>query len=177
VDLTGDTIIIYPGKGRLILLSFLALALVGCGVWLVALFVTGEHGSLPMLLVGCISALFFGYGAFFLLRRTFAPEPSLVVGPDGLLDNASVTCAGFISWEEVEVIFPYRFQRQWFLGMIPRDLEAILARQPLFKRKAMTWNIALGAAPINVPQNILPMPVTTLARVIAERYPVHVDLP
>jgi hypothetical protein len=111
------------------------------------------------------------------VAKELLPEPSLVVGPDGLLDNASVTCAGFISWEDVEVVFPYRFQRQWFLGMIPRDLEAILARQPLFKRKAMTWNIALGAAPINVPQNILPMPVEALARIIAERYPVHVEFP
>lgn len=173
---TDESIVIYPSRGKLALFLAGALAFVAVGVWMVAVSWTEEPEALFLPILGAVCILFFGYGAYYLLRRLVVREPSLIIGADGLLDHASATGVGFLAWDEIEVIVPYRFQNQRFLGIFPLDLEAVLRRQPALKQKAMKMNMALGAAPVNIPENILPMRVDALARMIAERYQVHVEM-
>ena len=42
------------------------------------------------------------------------------------------------------------------------DVEAVIARQPRFKRAMAKMNRGMAGAPFNIPQNMLPMPAEEL---------------
>jgi len=172
-DAARPDVVIYPSKGKLVLSLLGALAFVAVGVWMI-IHGWANQGESFLILAGLLVLAFFGFCAGYALLRLLVPKPSLVIGPHGLLDNASAMGAGFITWDEVAWIKPYQFQGQTFLGIVPRDLQAVLKRQSAMTRKAMEMNVSMNAAPINIPQSILPMRVEALAQLIAERYRVHV---
>ena len=56
---------------------------------------------------------------------------------------------------------------------MPKDLEALLKKQPRWKRTAIRANLSMGAAPLNVPQSALGVKVSDLVQEIEQRRPRH----
>lgn len=129
-----------------------------------------EEGGWFIGTVAVASVAFFGACGAYALFRIARPTPAVVINSQGIVDNASAVSVGFIRWDEIDELREYRFQNQVFLGIVPRDLDAILARQPAWKRSAIRANLRLGAAPVNIPQGVLPMTVTDLLREINVRF-------
>lgn len=120
--------------------------------------------------VGFATVVFFGACGAYALFRIAKPTPAVVINRQGILDNASATGVGFIAWDEIDELREYRFKNQIFLGIVPRDLDALLAKQPAWKRGAIRANLKLGAAPVNIPQVVLPMSVSHLLHEIEARF-------
>ena len=160
-------LVVPPNRARFWRLGVSSLVFAAFGVWLVvrALLVEDRaFGAWSAVVagIGVASIVFFGLcGAWFFVRLA-SPTPLLVIDDRGLVDSASAVGVGFVAWSEIEELRQYRFGRQTFLGVVPRDHAAILQRQRLWKRWIMRLNRRFGALPINVPASALPMPVSDL---------------
>jgi hypothetical protein len=141
-----------------------AVALVGLAV---AFALYGEEMGAPVLAIAVAAGAgvpFFGACAVYLLHRLVVPRPALVVDEEGIYDNATLMAVGLIRWEEIERVEVYRFQGQVILGIYPKNLVAVLARQGWLKRRLIRLNLKLGCAPINIPEVAVPIKVEELAR-------------
>jgi hypothetical protein len=63
---------------------------------------------------------------------------------------------GFMSWDSIDGLREYRFKDRVLLGIVPKDLDSLIARQSLWKRWAIRANLSLGCDPVNIPQAMLP---------------------
>ena len=120
--------------------------------------------------MGLVATVFFGAVAVSVLYRMLNPEPAVIINAHGIVDNSSGTSIGFIAWDEIAEVSEYTFQNQTFLGIMPKDLDRLLARMPKWKRAAIRANLGLGAAPINIPQVVLGVKVSDLVREINVRF-------
>lgn len=102
------------------------------------------------------------------LFRLCVPTPAVVVDDEGLLDNASITGAGMLRWEEISDVFAYEFKGQRMLGIVPVDGVAF-ERLPRLKRLVLGINKHIGVPPFNIPLKILPVSADELLASIEER--------
>jgi hypothetical protein len=109
------------------------------------------------LLLAVVCVGFFGYALlFFLGRLMFFWRPALVVGSEGLYDDASALGAGWIRWEEIGGARLLSYGGQPYIALRLRDEAAFLSRQPQPKR----WLIRLNrrrftGATVNIPTRFL----------------------
>jgi hypothetical protein len=164
---TSDELVVPMSRLKLVALALGAALFVVGGAWLISL--AGTLGPFVME-VGVAAIVFFGACGVYALYRIARPRPALVVSPRGILDNSSAISVGFIAWDDVAALREYRFNDQVFLGIVPKNLDAILARQPAWKRAAIRANLGLGADPVNIPQVVLPMSVSQLLQEIEMRF-------
>jgi hypothetical protein len=61
------------------------------------------------------------------------------------------------------------------LGIVPKDLETFLSRRHPVRRSLVRLNLALGCAPLNIPQVLLRVKVSELAELLHARYGVRVE--
>ena len=144
-----------------------SVAFVVAGAWMLS---RVQQEGVDVVAVGLAAITFFGASGSYALFRLARPRPAVVINSRGIVDNASALGVGLIEWGEIDQCHEYRFQNQVFLGIVPRDLEALLARLPAWKRSAIRANLLLGAAPVNIPQVVLPMKVSELVREIERRF-------
>lgn len=164
-------LVVYPSASRMVLLVIGGLGFVGLGVWL--LFLPESEQEPGAAIVGYIGIVFFGACAAYGVFRLLVKRPALIVDARGLTDNGSALGVGLLRWDEIATIGEYRFRGQTMLGIVPRNLERVLSRVGPFKRFALRANLRLGAAPLNIPQMVLPVPVGDLVEAIAKRYDVN----
>ena len=68
-----------------------------------------------------------------------------------MTDNGSALAAGFIPWEEITSAAIITLQGKRFLGIFLHNNAAVLARQPLLKRKTMETNLKMVGTPVTIP--------------------------
>ena len=164
-----DDVVIYPSKLKALLMAAGSLLFVALGFYLAS---ERVHRRLPLwaiVVVAYIGIPFFGLSFLYMLYRLLFPKPSVVISREGIFDNASAVGAGMLRWEEIAEIYPYDFMGQRMLGLVPRDAEAVIARQPPLKRVLARMNRGLVQAPFNIPQTTLSIPVDELLKIIEER--------
>jgi hypothetical protein len=167
---TGD-LVVHASRGKLVMMALGSAAFVATGIALLT-FAPGESIKIPI--VATLAIVFFGACGAYAVRRLLSPQPAVVINREGIVDNASATGVGLVRWDEIAELCEYTFQNQTFLGIVPKNLDRVLERQPAWKRTALRANSALGVSPINIPQAVLPMPVSELLREIQSRYHVEV---
>lgn len=109
-----------------------------------------------------IGAPVFSFALIYLGYRLLKPAPAVIINQEGIVDNASAFGAGLIRWEEIESMFVYRVMDNAFLGIVPVNLEAVLARQPTMKRFLFRMNKGMAQAPFAISGGGLPMSVEEL---------------
>lgn len=171
----GD-IVIFPHRGKLVLVLLGAVGFVAIGIFLLWYRNVGAFRRVEFVLTGLASILFFGLVAVYVVYRLVWRRPAVIIGPGGIVDHSSLLGVGRLQWSEVAYIEAYRFRNQPMLGVYPRDLDAVLARLPGWHRRAIRMNLSLGCAPMNLPQVTLPGRIDDLARLIASRFDVEVRL-
>jgi hypothetical protein len=161
----SNELVVPASVRKLVAIAAGSVAFALAGAWLVR-----NPDNLTDVLAGAAAIVLFGACGIVVIVRIVRPTPAVVINDKGILDNASALGAGFIAWDEIADLREYRFNSQVFLGIFPKQLDAILARQSAWKRQAIRANLALGAAPINIPQVVLPITVTELLREIRRRF-------
>lgn len=168
-QVSKDRMIVYPGKGRTLLLSILSLAFVAVLVW--AAFnrdTIGENAQgittviapiLPLILV--IGIPFFSLCTVYLLYRLVKPKPSLRIDKEGIYENASLASVGLIRWDEIERMGMYSLAGQKMIGIVPTDFEPFLQRQSGVKRSLLSAN-KNKEFPISIPQNASEVPLESV---------------
>jgi hypothetical protein len=93
-----------------------------------------------------------------------------VINREGIYDNASIVGAGLIRWDEINDLRQCQFINQLYLGVFPKDPDAVIARQSAWKRLMMRLHKHINAPPVNIPQGALPITISELLREIAVRF-------
>jgi hypothetical protein len=104
-----------------------------------------------------ISAPLFSLPLLYSCYRLLKRSPALIISQEGIFDNASIFSAGMIRWEEIKSLFIYNVMDNRLLGIIPFDVETILARQSSVKRFLLRIGNDSSAAPFAIPEDALPM--------------------
>ena len=137
----GERIVTHPRWWpllRLIIGQAVFVAACALGLWWAA---ANAANPLVMAAIGFLLALC----ALLLtlnLARLVMRGPTLIVGPDGILDGGSqiVTGRGLIRWDEIVTVFEYTYKSRKFsptqrmLMFVLTDLKAVRDRQPFIKR-------------------------------------------
>lgn len=160
-----NEVVIYPNRLKLLGFAAGSLAFV-----LFGLYAGGKPGPLSLVIfaygvVVPVFGLLFAYAVYRLSVR----RPLLVISDEGLFDNASAVGAGMLRWEEIAEVFTFELAGQRFIGIVPVDMEAVIARQPRLKRAMAKMNRGMSGTPFNIPQNMLPMPTEELYLLILKR--------
>lgn len=162
----SNELVIPPSRLKLLGTLLGALGFVALGLLL--MFVDMREGLLAKL-IGLVCVAFFGAVALSALKHLLSLGPAIVINAKGIVDNSSGVSVGFIAWDEIAEVREYTFQNQTFLGITLKDAATVIARQPRWKRTAIRANLKLGAAPVNIPQSVLGVKVSDLARQINAR--------
>lgn len=165
---SGDVNDLVIPASRLRLLGYFAggLGFAALGVFLIA---DAARYDLVSMVIGLVTVMFFGAIAVTAFYRLVTAAPAIVINADGIVDNASGVSVGLIPWDQIREVREYRVQNQVFLGIVPKDVNALLKKQPRWKRAAIRANLSMGAAPVNIPQGSLGMKVSDLVREIEQR--------
>ena len=143
-----------------------ALAFVALGVFLIR--VPTRHGVWAQFM-GAVAVAFFGAVGAAVLFRLLRPGPAILIDNDGILDDASGVSLGRIRWDQVGEIDEYRVKDQAFLSIMLKDLDALIAQQPFWKRRVIRANLRMGAAALNIPQASLGIKLSDLRREMEQR--------
>ena len=119
--------------------------------------------------VGLVTLVFFGAIAVSILFHLAKGGPAIIINAQGIVDHSSGVSVGLIPWDHIRDVREYRVQDQVFLSITPKNLEALLKKQPRWKRAVMRANLSMGAGPVNVPQAALGVKVSDLVREIDQR--------
>lgn len=164
-----DCVVVYLSRFKLGLILLGSLVFVALGV--VLALAAEERGIAfwKVVVVSYVGVPFFSYCALFSAWRLLFRRPALVIDARGITDAASAFGVGHVGWDEVERVLLYNVSGQAMLGIFPLDTARFLARLPLHVRLVARLNLALGWAPINLPQVGLDMPLVDLALLIQTR--------
>lgn len=154
-----DDIVIYASKLKL--LGLAAFCLVFEGFFVHFLVYGLSEGRTPfkayipaiLYIGGPVMGLLFIY----LCYRLPKPKPAVVINDEGIFDNASIFSAGLIRWEKITSVFTYKVMDNSLLGIVPVDLETIIARQSAIKRFFFKLGGEGSLAPFAIPGSVLPM--------------------
>jgi hypothetical protein len=170
-----DRLVIYPSRSKLVLVLLGSIAFVLLGIWIGSPGVAQRVPRWKIVFVSYVGAPFFTACGLYAAYRLVSHRPSVEIDSKGVSDSASGLAAGRLSWDEVDHLVLYRYSGQPLLGIVPRDLEIFLSRQHPVRRSLTKLNLALGCAPVNIPQVALPMKVVELAELLHTRYGVRVE--
>ncbi|PWA11222.1 hypothetical protein DCC39_09635 [Pueribacillus theae] len=174
-QVSKDSMIVYPGKGRMLLLSILSLAFVAASIWAAlnresileeAQGITSVTAPILPVVVA-VSIPFFSLCTVYLLYRFVKPKPSLRIDKDGIDENASFVGVGQIHWDEIERIVMYSMMGQKMIGIIPKDFEPFLERQSGVKRALLSMN-KKKEIPISIPQNASDVPLEAVLEFVEQ---------
>ena len=114
--------LIYPARWRVLVNVVLYGAFVFTGLALIA-----TPDQIPRL-VGAAVVVYFGILELYALWRLAVRAPSLVIGPEGVYDNASITGVGGIHWHEITGIAQKKNYLVRHIAIELRDREAVIER-------------------------------------------------
>lgn len=163
-----NEIVIYSQK-RYLVMAGLSLILVSLSVYaLIYPFeITGEdmmgrifRAITPELFY--LSAPLFSVPFLYSCYRVLKRSPALIINQEGIFDDASMLGAGMIRWEEIEQMVIFNVMNNRFLGIIPVDTQAILARQTSVKRFFLRIGNKPQTPPFAIPEGLLPMSLEEL---------------
>lgn len=157
-------IVIYPNRHYLMALAAACLLLVGACVYpLIYGYDISGRDELGQFLKAVTPGIFyigaplFGLFLIYVCHQLLRPKPSVIINQEGIFDNASLLGAGMIRWDEIKSVFIYKVMNNSLLGIIPVDIESVLARQSIIKRFLFRMNKGMSQAPFAIPDNSLPM--------------------
>ncbi len=196
-EMQGDSLVIYPDKRKMIrrlnLRGLCVLLPVAAGMFVLFAFLrrlisphypNPAHPVPPFLvteftfLPWCILVFYFAVYVFTLAVLMRQNRPLITLTPEGLIIHTVATQIGLLRWDEIGEVRTYTLIYR-YVGIVPRDPAGLyrrLGRRSLLLR-LNSWCIPLYrlfgqfAAPINIPQEYLPMSADELATLIRNHRP------
>ena len=164
----GQRITVYPRRWPLFF-TCMGQAVILAGIGCVFTFLRPDDIRvwIELGIFACLLIIFFPVMLYRLVIRT----PSIVVGPDGILDNGSIIWSGvgLVHWEEILAVYPTTLSssgvKRDFLSIMVTDLPAIRRRLSLVKRLSLR-NTYSGMSQLFIMQTMLETPVDALAQQI-----------
>jgi hypothetical protein len=171
----AERIEIQLSKTKLTLMLLGSLMFVGLGTWFVIgppkVNVSILNNPTLIFSVGLLSILFFGFVVFFIFKKLFENSPGLIITDDGVYDNASSVCAGFVPWTDIVEIKEVKVFNQSFVNLVVKNPQDYIDRQKnIFKKKSVQINYNTYGTVIGISANGLKIKHKELKALLAERF-------
>lgn len=171
----NDPIEIPLSKNKLYVMLVGSLLFVALGIWMIISRHQYDNAAFPnpviILIVGIVSILFFGYIAFFLIKKLPNTTPGLIINSDGIVDNSSSVAAGLVLWSDIQEIKTTAVMSQQFLMIIVKNPEEYVNRQEgVVKRKAMQMNYKSYGSPVSISANTLNTDFDELYKTVQDKF-------
>ena len=168
--MTPDAIVIYPSRGKLLLLAAGAAAFVAIGIFMVTSAKAADH------IPGMAVIAFFGLCLFVAVWQLVRRTPAIIIHYSGIFYDTSGRSPGFLRWEEISGVHIASMnvgsmRKQRYLSIVVKDLDAFLTRQSRMQTKLMKMNVAFMGAPLNISASTLPISLEELLQNIQQRCP------
>ena len=147
-----DEPLVYPLiRHRVALLAVVALlAIIACLIAIEHALAGRGGGKMFQLACGALPVLVFAGAS--LIRQLLSNHPVLVADDDGIHMGCGTLSIPFIAWEEIDAIGIFRARTQRYVAIRARDLDAILARQPLLQRLFFGISRHITPTPMTIPE-------------------------
>ncbi|HOW29982.1 MAG TPA: STM3941 family protein [Bacteroidales bacterium] len=150
-----ETIEIYSGKRKSVLLLIGSFAFVVVGFWflLEADNLTGWRVESPvyMRVIGIASILFFGLGTFLSIKRLIKSELSIIISPVGLNLNPEKSRDEFIQWSDITGFKEIKIHSTRIIIIGVNNPEYWLNNETgIVKKKLMQFNFNNYGSPFNI---------------------------
>ncbi|UVI30804.1 STM3941 family protein [Paenibacillus spongiae] len=165
-----EELVVYPSPRKLLGLCAASIIFVLIGGGMIAISLSEEDSSVPILVIGLISILFFGLCLIYVLYRLLNKKPSIVLDDQGIMDDSSYIGGGLLRWDQIEEIMLYDFMGQRFIGLKLVDTQAFLTQQSGLKKVLIKLNRGMVKAPVNISQQGVTMPLGELYVQMMERW-------
>jgi hypothetical protein len=171
---SGQRIEIALSKSKIVLMLSGALTFVAIGLWFVIAppIIENSYWGNPtrIAIAGYSSIIFFGFCAFFLIRKLPDNKPGLIIDDTGLLDNSSGLSGGHILWADIENILVIKIHRQKLIMLQVKNPQHYIDRQTsLFKRKGMELNNKMYGMPLSITANGLKISFDNLLAILTDK--------
>lgn len=152
-----------------------ALIFVVLGIWLVFYPPSTESSfwvtPSKMKLAGCASMIFFGFCAFFFIRKLPDDKPGLILDDIGITDNSSGLPAGQVLWLDIKKVSVIEISGQRIIMLKAKNPQDYIDRQTsLFVRKSMELNNRLYGTPLSQTANGLKISFDDLLALVSEKF-------
>ena len=186
----GQRIVVYPDKWKLLGIGAVNLMILALLLVFVFFLVRNgaPHNSKDFLawLIGLAFSVFlaplaFAFGVLGTIYRLMSTAPALVIDDQGIRDDMSfyLTGVGMLRWDEIAELHLYRYRpygyrsrlaSSRYLGIVPRNLDAVLSRQGFATMMLLKMTAASAPAPILIAQRDLSVTVGELLLQIQHTY-------
>jgi|SRR5690625_434302 len=167
--------VVYPKRGRMVMLAIFAFLFVLIGTVLIGIYFVEEDIPIWMIVVGVVDVAFFGLCLIYYIKEIKENKPVLVISNEGIMDRSSYIGAGLVRWEDIADIDFVHFSGQTFLGIFTHDPELIINRTSSVKRMLNKLNKGLVEAQVNIPVKNLNCPAEELIEQINNFWKKHED--
>jgi hypothetical protein len=169
-----DVIVIPLSKSKLLLLFMGSLGFVAVGAWFVgspSTFADSSFTDVLLIILGCISILFFGACGVAMLFKLLGNKPGFIIDKSGITDNSTAVSVGFIPWSDITGISKTALAGQEFIMIKLRNpLEYIERQHNSATRMALKANNSNYGTPINVSVNGLKCSFGELLLALNQRF-------
>lgn len=175
MEYTKANIMLYPNKRMAVLMVLICVGMVGVAVAYIVSHITWDPGALVGDIIMLLGVLGFTFGGLSQLVMLFSTTPAVVVDSRGIYITTGLFGAGLITWDEIAGLMAHTVLMGRFFTIIPWDLNAILARQPLIPKVRMFLTAKTSPAPINVPQVWLLLTADELVERISQEFATEIQ--
>ena len=122
-------------------------------------------------IAGIASILFFGIVGFYIFKKLFDNSPGIIISDEGVFDNASGVCVGFIPWTDIIEIGETIVANRKFINIIVKNPQDYIDREKsAFKRKLIQMNYKSYGTVIGIQSSGLKCTYDQLKTLIEERF-------
>jgi hypothetical protein len=166
VRVEGDRIELFTPLSKLWLISVLGLLMIAASAAVVMIGDTASRRA-----IGWVGMALFGAATFWSARRLISPRlriPTLVLDRDGV--SVESPRGVMVPWEEIDGVLIRSMMRNRFLEIHVQDTDRVATRtKGRLARLELRANPLVGAAPVSIAANSLPIPLEDLIDLIEER--------
>jgi hypothetical protein len=175
---TAQQIEIPLSKFKLTLLFLVSLVFIGCGIWLLTSPPKTNNSILSnpttVFILGLVSIIFSGLIGFYAFKKLWDKTPGLIISDQGIFDNASMVCAGFIPWTDIVEIREMEFRNQKLIDLAVKNPQAYIDRHKgVIKRKLLQINYNMSGIVIGIPSTGLKCSYKELKLMIDRKWEEH----
>lgn len=100
-----------------------------------------------------VGFVFFGYGFFYMLKKTKNEEIVLCVDENGVMDNSSAIAFGFMPWSDIEDVYLAKFVGETYIELKLRNSEYYMEKLPAWKKAMVAANLKMGMEAVSITLN------------------------
>lgn len=122
-------------------------------------------------IIGMASIVFFGMIGFYIFKKFFDNSPGIIISDEGVFDNASGVCVGFIPWTDILEIGETIVANKKFINIIVKNPQEYIDREKnAFKRKLKQMNYKSYGTVIGIQSSGLKCTYPELKTLIENRF-------